>query len=134
MFIIHLLYFIFSNFCPSFLFINKKIISWQNKTSLQHVPIKFFHVRNFAISFLFFIFPIREQFLFRWWFFLLLFLFLSVWWLFGVLIFIYFLFTVDKFNLNLTPLPDHRSCFINAIYVSVRFFSLKIIHIIVNIY
>uniref|UniRef100_K1QM59 Receptor-type tyrosine-protein phosphatase zeta n=1 Tax=Magallana gigas TaxID=29159 RepID=K1QM59_MAGGI len=25
---------------------------------------------------------------------------------------------LDKFNLNLTPLPDHRSCFINAIYVS----------------
>uniref|UniRef100_A0A8W8M3E8 protein-tyrosine-phosphatase n=1 Tax=Magallana gigas TaxID=29159 RepID=A0A8W8M3E8_MAGGI len=25
---------------------------------------------------------------------------------------------LDKFNLNLTPLPDHRSCFINAIFLS----------------
>lgn len=44
---------------------------------------------------------------------------------FGVLIFINFSFTVDKFNLNLTPLPDHRSCFINAIFLSVRFFFTK---------
>lgn len=88
--------------------------------------------KKFCNFFFVFIFPIREQCLFRWWFFLLL--FLSVWWLFGVLIFIYFLFTVDKFNLNLTPLPNHRSCFINAIYLSVRFFWLKIMHIIVKIY